>query len=100
ESPASVGPVDLGPGRTATAISAGGGHTCAVLDTGQLRCWGFGAFGQLGYADTDNIGDDETPASVAPVDLGPGRMALAISADALHTCAILDSGRLRCWGFG
>ncbi|MEQ9228218.1 MAG: hypothetical protein RLO15_17870, partial [Parvibaculum sp.] len=100
ESPASVGPVDLGPGRTATAISAGDFHTCAVLDTGEVRCWGMGSAGQLGYGNLNAIGDDETPASAGPVDLGPGRMALAISADALHTCAILDSGRLRCWGFG
>ncbi|MEQ9092878.1 MAG: hypothetical protein RLN63_02110, partial [Miltoncostaeaceae bacterium] len=93
-------PVDLGPGRTATAISAGDFHTCAVLDTGEVRCWGMGSAGQLGYGNLNAIGDDETPASAGPVDLGPGRMALAISADALHTCAILDSGRLRCWGFG
>ena len=100
QSPAFVGPVDLGPGRKAKAISAGGAHTCALLDDGTVRCWGFGASGQLGYGGTDPIGDDETPGSVGPVGLGPGRKATAISAGRSHTCAVLDDGTVRCWGYG
>ena len=98
--PASAGPVDLGTGRTATAISAGGGHSCAILDDGSVRCWGYGFDGRLGYGSTDSVGDDEPPGSVAPVDLGSGRTATAISAGGDHTCAILDGGGVRCWGFG
>ncbi len=100
ETPGSVGPVDLGAGRTATAITAGGGHTCAVLDGGDVRCWGFANDGRLGYANTNNIGDNETPGSVGPVDLGAGRTATAITAGAAHTCALLDGGDVRCWGLG
>ena len=95
-----VGPVDLGAGRTAKAITAGFGHTCAVLDDGTVRCWGVGASGRLGYGSTETIGDTETPGSVAPVDLGPGRTAVAISAGRDHTCAVLDDGAVRCWGVG
>ncbi len=100
ETPGSVGPVDLGAGRTAVAISAGSAHTCAILDTGPVRCWGYGGFGQLGYGNTDDIGNDETPGSVGPVDLGAGRTAAAIAAGSFHTCAILDTGQVRCWGYG
>ena len=100
DTPASAGPVDFGPGRTATAITAGDYHTCAILDNGSVRCWGYGADGRLGYGNTSNIGDKLTPASAGPVDLGPGRTATAITAGGPHTCAILDDGSVRCWGYG
>jgi alpha-tubulin suppressor-like RCC1 family protein len=100
ETPGSVGPVDLGAGRKAAAISAGASHTCALLDTGAVRCWGDGVYGRLGYGNEDPIGDGETPGSVGPVDLGTGRKAVAISAGTDHTCAILDTGAVRCWGYG
>ena len=45
-------------GGKATALAAGDFHTCALLDTGTVRCWGKGVNGQLGYGNTDNIGDD------------------------------------------
>ena len=98
--PDTVGPVDLGVGRTATAITAGFGHTCAILDDATVRCWGFGSDGRLGTGNTNSVGDDEVPRMVAPVDLGPGRTARAIHAGSgsEHTCAILDDGSVRCWG--
>ena len=33
--------VDLGTGRTATAIEAGKHHTCAILDNSSIKCWGY-----------------------------------------------------------
>ncbi len=96
EVPAAVGPVNLG-GRTARAIAAGDFHTCAILDDGSMRCWGFGASGQLGNGGTANIGDNE-PAAAGVVALP--RAARAVAGGAGHTCAILDDGSVSCWGFG
>jgi alpha-tubulin suppressor-like RCC1 family protein len=98
ETPASAGSVDIGAGRTARAIVAGGSHTCTILDTGAVVCWGFGADGELGYGNTDTIGDNETPASAGTVKLGQGRTAVAIAAGNQFTCALLDDGSVRCWG--
>jgi hypothetical protein len=68
-----VGPVDVGVGRTATQITAGTFHTCALLDDATVRCWGSGGSGRLGYGNPNTIGDDEAPGSVGPVDVGVGR---------------------------
>ena len=81
-----------------TQIAAGFDHTCALLDTGAVRCWGFGAEGRLGYGDTLNIGENETPASTGDVDVGG--TVVQIAAGGYHTCALLDTGAVRCWGRG
>ncbi len=96
ETPASAGDVDVG-GKV-VQIEAGDGHTCAVLETGALRCWGFNKDSGLGYGTAQDIGDDETPASAGDVDVG-GKV-VQVSAVALHTCAVLDTGAVRCWGDG
>jgi alpha-tubulin suppressor-like RCC1 family protein len=95
ETPASIGSIDIG--GTVVQVAAGG-HTCAVLDSGALRCWGDNEYGQLGYASTETIGDDETPASVGDVDIGGPVVQVAVGSG--HTCVVLDGGAVRCWGDG
>ena len=85
--------VDLGTGRTAVAVSAGGFHTCAIVDNGSLYCWGLNSGGQAGIGST--VSSITTPQWV---NLGVGRTAIAVSAGSQHTCAILDNGELKCWG--
>ena len=69
--------VDLGAGRTAVAVSAGDSHACAILDTGQARCWGFNAHGQA-WARAPRPTSATAPARPRwLVDLGPGRTAVA-----------------------
>ena len=88
--------IDLGTGRTAVAVSAGTYHTCAILDNGDLKCWGDNTYGQLGDGSTT---DTNAPSSTA-IDLGAGRTAVAVSVLSDHTCAILDNGEAKCWGLG
>jgi alpha-tubulin suppressor-like RCC1 family protein len=92
--------VELGRGRTATAITAGQSHTCALLDSAAIKCWGANDFGQLGLGDGETRGDDPADMGDAlpTVDLGSGRSARAVTAGAYHTCALLDDGQVKCWG--
>ncbi|HZI06260.1 MAG TPA: fibrinogen-like YCDxxxxGGGW domain-containing protein, partial [Archangium sp.] len=83
-------------GGRAVELAAGFAHTCALLDTGKVRCWGHNAHGQLGLRHTRPIGDDEAPASAEDVDVGGSVRHLV--AGAWHTCAQLTTGAVRCWG--
>jgi alpha-tubulin suppressor-like RCC1 family protein len=75
-------------------------HSCAILDNGSVKCWGYNSWGELGLGDKAPRGtnasnlDDHLPA----VDLGTGRTARAISTGRLHSCALLDDGSVKCWG--
>ncbi|CAE7656601.1 HERC3 [Symbiodinium pilosum] len=93
--------ISLGTGRTAKALAAGGSNTCAILDNGALKCWGFNLYGQLGLGHSNNMGDDadEMGDFLPPVDLGTNRTALEVAVGGWsHVCARLDDGTVKCWG--
>jgi alpha-tubulin suppressor-like RCC1 family protein len=76
---------------TATQMTAGDGHTCALTSAGSVQCWGSNEFGQLG--------NGTWAGSNAPVPvIGLSGPAIAISAEHWHTCALLQSGGIQCWG--
>jgi alpha-tubulin suppressor-like RCC1 family protein len=73
------------------ALAAGGGHTCALLAGGGVKCWGNNDDGQLGDSTTT---DRHAPTSVS----GLGGSAVALAAGGFHTCALLVGGAVKCWG--
>ena len=75
-----------------TGVAAGGGHTCALLGGGAVKCWGANNFRQLG--------NGSTLASLVPVDvIGLAATATAIAAGSTHTCVLTGSGGVKCWGW-
>jgi cysteine-rich repeat protein len=95
-------PIKLGTGRSALAIAAGAYHTCAVLDDFSVKCWGMGDWGQLGLGDPGDRGyaSGHMGDGLPTVDLGTGRSARDIAAGEYHSCAVLDDGSVKCWGYG
>lgn len=73
----------------AVAITAGDGHACALLASGQARCWGQDNKHQLGDGSPDTTSH---PVAVA------GVTAIQIAAGQLNTCALLVDGSVSCWG--
>ena len=73
------------------AISLGEQHSCAVLENGEVKCWGYNYYGQLGTGDNTHL---NIPS--APINL-EGK-AVAISLGDNHSCALLENGQLKCWG--
>ena len=93
--------VDLGSGRTATAISAGAYSTAALLDNGTVKVCGNNSRGQLGQGNTNYLGNNsnEMGDNLAAVDLGSGRTATAIFGTYLNYYVILDNGTVKAWGY-
>lgn len=82
----------------ASKIYAGTNYNCAVLDNKKVKCWGQNSFGQLGYGDTENLGDDEDVSSYSYVDVGADVIKMDISTVSSHTCVVTTSEDLKCWG--
>lgn len=97
DTPAAAPSLDVG--GSALRVALGSVHTCVLLDGGDIRCWGSSAmFPRLGYQRLDPVGDDEVPGSLPTVAVGAA--STAISTGAFSSCALLESGSLRCWGGG
>jgi len=80
---------NLPQGVIETAV--GSEHTCALLESGGVQCWGSNEKGQLGNGGTDN---SSVPVQVTGLDSG----VIAIDAGDAHTCALKEDGTVLCWG--
>jgi alpha-tubulin suppressor-like RCC1 family protein len=92
--PCSSVPVTVsGLGSGVIAIGSGWDQTCAVMSSGDLKCWGNNGDGQLGDGTTT---DSSTPVTV---QLPPGVKATAVAGGNQHMCALTDTGGVECWGY-
>lgn len=86
--------VVIGGTEFARDIATGYSHSCIITSDKTVKCWGGNESGQSG----------------APVSVGNPRVglttvagitnAVALSAGGLHTCALLDTRQVKCWGSG
>jgi alpha-tubulin suppressor-like RCC1 family protein len=85
-------PAPVSGGSMFTSIVTGFEHTCALLISGAVQCWGDNAYGQLG----DGTTTDRTTPVVVDTDL---RFA-TITAGGGHTCGLTADHAAYCWGRG
>ena len=105
------------PASSVITVSSGDQYTCALLNTQIAMCWGLNGYGQLGIW---NLSESILPAAI---DLGTGKcwnvdimdldredayfqlltwsaaLPTAITCGTTHSCALLNSGSVMCWGF-
>jgi alpha-tubulin suppressor-like RCC1 family protein len=93
----SAGPEGAGePLSGVRAMTTGYYHSCALVAGGQVRCSGYGNYGQLGNDETN----DYTTAVAVRNATNTGNLAnvTQITAGNYHTCALLSNREVRCWG--
>jgi alpha-tubulin suppressor-like RCC1 family protein len=98
---AGLPPVELGDGARVVAMAIGAAHACALLDGGQIKCWGDNTHGQLGAGVFQSVVGDqpgEMGDKLPAIDFGEGRRAVSIAAGPHHNCAVLEGGAVKCWG--
>lgn len=81
----------VGLGSGVATVGGGQYSTCALLLNATVKCWGDGGDGQVGNGVVTSV---LTPPSS---DL-PGLNAVQVSAGQYHTCVLLVSTGVRCWG--
>jgi alpha-tubulin suppressor-like RCC1 family protein len=75
----------------ATSVAAGGGHICAAILDGGVKCVGENSSGQLG--------NGKTSESFKPVQVdGLVGNVISVIANFDFTCALLNDGKVKCWG--
>lgn len=74
-------------------IASGYAHSCALQRSGAVRCWGLNHAGQLGDGTTQS--PQHKPVAVVGVE-----EAIQISVGVFHSCALMRTGEIQCWGSG
>ena len=87
-----------------TGNSSNYGGYCALLDAGQVDCWGVDVYGALGNGtdDTSSPYGSDVPTPVSGVNgtgVLSGVSSLVSDGDDAGYCALLDSGQVDCWGY-
>jgi alpha-tubulin suppressor-like RCC1 family protein len=85
-----IAPAIVGGGLVFVSLSAGHGHTCGVVEDGDVYCWGIGERGQLGtYA---------PEGSPSPMPVPSVERFTSVAAGHHYSCALTRAGRAHCWG--
>jgi hypothetical protein len=79
-------------------VAAGEHHFCSLGVDGTLSCWGENGYAQCGGPNDHCVTHSYTGCTVPPQRVRLSERATAVAAGARHSCAILESGRVACWG--
>ncbi len=74
-------------------ISSKYNHTCVLLDSNTVKCWGNNEAGQLGNGEASAIPVHSAVLVVGLTDV------VKIYTGSLTTCALLKDNSIKCWGF-
>jgi alpha-tubulin suppressor-like RCC1 family protein len=78
--------------ENATALDVGWQHSCAVLDSNAVVCWGRGLSGEIGDGE---LVDRYVPTAVTTLNDQP---AVSVAVGDAVSCALIDGGSVWCWG--
>ena len=84
--------ISLPSGKSLKSIDAGGESTCGIMNTGELYCWGYNGYGNLGDGTTNRQNSPKLVSLPAHLDV------VSVATGYFHTCAIMSNRSMWCWG--
>ena len=92
--------INLGNNFLINKINVGSYHTCAISTINTIKCWGYNIFGQLGYGDNINRGNNinDMGNNLTNINLGNGFIPKDISIGGYSTCVISINNNIKCFG--
>ncbi len=75
-----------------SSVSTGFLNTCGVTAAGAAYCWGGNTDGQFGNGSTG------PEVSTTPLEVSGGLSFASVSVGSQHTCGLVPSGSIYCWG--
>lgn len=82
---------------TYQAMDIGRAHACGLTTDGRVFCWGTNRMGELGNGSVDTF-ELQPGTFFAQEVVGLSEKAIAIAAGGRTSCALMESGALKCWG--
>lgn len=86
-------PIMLPSGHALRHIAAGNSHTCGLGSSGEVLCWGYNQYGEVGVGRPSSNTFITSPALVPSIS-----GATDLDTGGNRTCAVMRDGSVRCWG--
>ena len=90
--------VNVAANETPVEVTVGQVTACALMESGNIYCWGSGYYGKMGNGEPWS--DDYVNTEMRQVLLPEGQGGQTVSISGGHICTILDNGDVYCWGRG
>ena len=92
--------LDGSPISNVKSLSVGFYHACAVVESGEMYCWGSNRWGQIGDDGGGGVGALAVSPTAVPRPGGtPVSTHKSVHCGQYHTCAVLNDDTVWCWGF-
>lgn len=76
-----------------SSVATGGAHTCGLLQDGDVLCWGWNKYGQVGNGVGGNARDVLMPSPIITL-----LEVNSVAVGATHMCAGTANSMVQCWG--
>ncbi len=88
----------LGASLTVTTVKVESQKSCVIMSNGDMKCWGYGLYGDLGKGSTATLGDAAAEMGDNLTGINTNSTIEQYSVGLNHTCILSTTKEVKCWG--